>query len=151
MSKKPISTVQPAAPATPAAAPPTASPPPAPPAATSTLITSTANGNNHGTKVDLQASIQAVIFGLLTYYEPTDIFQMNGTTYTRDELVAEFQSFVTAAQATKASNQAWRANVQSERALEAHVTVLRSGVQGIVKARFGASGAQCPTLRAVSG
>jgi hypothetical protein len=117
-------------------------PPPTPPAAPPTLITSTANGSNHGTKVDLQASIQAVIFGLLTYYEPTDTFQMNGSTYTRDELVAEFQSFVTAAQATKASNQQWRANVQSERALEAHVRVLRAGVQGVVKARFGAGGAQ---------
>ncbi len=141
MSKKPKSPVQPAAPATPAVTPPPG-PAPAPPAAPSTLITSTANASNHGTKVDLQASIQAVIFGLLTYYAPTDTFVMNGTTYTRDELVAEFQSFVTAAQATKASNQQWRANVQSERTLELHVRVLRKGVQGVVSARFGAEGAQ---------
>jgi hypothetical protein len=139
--KKLKSAVQPAAPATPAVTPPPG-PPPTPPAAPPTLITSTANASNHGTKVDLQASIQAVIFGLLTYYAATDTFLMNGTTYTRDELIAEFQSFVTAAQTTKASNQQWRADVQAERALEAHVTVLRHGVQGIVKARFGAAGAQ---------
>jgi hypothetical protein len=141
VAKKTKSTVQPAAPANPAAAPPPASPatPPAPP---TSLITTTANASNHGTKVDFQASIQAVIFGLLTYYEPTDTFVMNGTTYTRDELVAEFQSFVTAAQATKTSNQQWRGNVQSERVLELHVRALRKGVQGIVAARFGEDGAQ---------
>ena len=141
MAKKTKSTVQPAVPATPAATPPPATPA-TPPAAPTSLITTTANASNHGTKVDLQASIQAVIFGLLTYYEPTDTFQMNGTTYTRDELVAEFQSFVTAAQATKTSNQVWRANVQSERQLELHVRSMRKGVQGIVAARFGADAAQ---------
>ena len=48
-------------------------PPPARPGRTTTLITTTANASNHGTKVDLQASIiEAVIFGLLTYYAPTD-------------------------------------------------------------------------------
>src|SRR5271170_6463372 len=65
VTKKPKSTVQPVAPAS-AAAPPPASPatPPAPP---TSLITTTANASNHGTKVDIQASVQAVIFGLLTY------------------------------------------------------------------------------------
>ncbi len=75
--------MQPAVPASPAVTPAPVNPPP-PPAAPPTLITSTANGSNHTTKVGLQASIQAVIFGLLTYYQPTDTFQMNGTTYTRD-------------------------------------------------------------------
>jgi hypothetical protein len=139
--KKPKTAVQPVAPANPAAAPPPAAPA-TPPAAPPTLITSTANGSNHTTKVGLQASIQAVISGLITYYEPTDMFQMNGETYTRDELVAEFQSFVTAAQATKTSNQQWRTNVQAERALELHVRSLRKGVEGIVNARFGPEGAQ---------
>ena len=55
---------------------------------------------------------------------------------------AEFQSFVAAAQATKASNQQWRADIQTERAMETHVRDLRKGVKGIATARFGASGAQ---------
>ncbi len=141
MPKKSKTKVQPVAPVSPTVAPPPATPA-TPPADPSTLITSTANGSNHTTKVGLQASIQAVIFGLLTYYQPGDTFQMNGDVYTRDELVAEFQSFVTAAQATKTSNQQWRANVQTERALALHVRSLRKGVEGVVNARFGPEGAQ---------
>jgi hypothetical protein len=114
-----------------------APPPPLPP-----LITTTANGSNHGTKVDLQAVYQAVIFGLLTFYSPTDVFQMQAGTFTRDELIAGFQNFVTAAQATKAANQEWRADIQSERGLEVHVRELRTVVRGIVQARFGTTGAQ---------
>ncbi|HEX8791633.1 MAG TPA: hypothetical protein VF765_11835 [Polyangiaceae bacterium] len=145
----------------PASPPPTAapaSPPPAAapaPAAASTqsqtaaqpqqaasLITATANGSNHGTKVDLQAVYQAVIAGLLEFYAPTDVFQMSSGTYPRDELIAELQQFVTAAQNTKDSNAQWREDIQTERGLEQHVRVLRVGVKGIVAARFGATGAQ---------
>ena len=144
MAKKTKPAVQPPAP-TPAPAAPTAAPPtPTPTVASSpamALITTTANGSNHGTKVDLQAVYQSVVHGLQTFYLPTDVFQMTSGTYTRDELVGEFQQFVSAAQATKVSNQQWRADVQTERALELHVRELRSGVQGIAAARFGASGA----------
>jgi hypothetical protein len=130
-----------AAPATPAPAAP-ASPPAPPTPNAASLITSTANGSNHGTKVDLQAVYQAVIYGLLTFYQATDVFQMAAGTFTRDELIAEFQTFVTAAQSTKTSNQQWRANIQTERGLELHVRELRTGVRGITTARFGAAGAQ---------
>jgi hypothetical protein len=130
----------PASPSTPAPAAP-ASPAQTPPSPAS-LITTTANGSNHGTKVDLQAVYQAVISGLLTFYQPTDIFHMAAGIFTRDELVAEFQKFVSAAQATKASNQQWRANIQIERNLELNVRELRSGVRGITQARFGKNGAQ---------
>ncbi|HTQ41239.1 MAG TPA: hypothetical protein VMI75_00685, partial [Polyangiaceae bacterium] len=109
---------------------------------TSPLITTTANGSNHGTKVDLQAIYQAVIAGLLEFYAPDDVFQMSTGTYTRDELIAEFQQFVSAAQDTKDSNAQWRSDIQTERQLEQHVKVLRVGVKGIVAARFGGSGAQ---------
>jgi hypothetical protein len=110
---------------------------------TSSLITTTANGGNHGKKTDAQAAYQATIYGLITYYEPTDTFLMQAGTFTRDELVTEFQAFVQAAQATKSSNQEWRGNVQTERALETHVRTLRQGVKGIVQARFGPTGVQC--------
>jgi hypothetical protein len=110
---------------------------------TTSLITTTANGSNHGTKVDLQATYQALMFGLMTYYEPTDVFTLQSGDMTRDELVADIQQFVTACQATKTSNQEWRGNVQTERTLEQQVKVLRQGIKGIVQARFGASGTQC--------
>jgi hypothetical protein len=107
----------------------------------STLVTSVANGSNHGTKVDLQAQYQALISGLQTYYQPTDTFHVAGGAYTRDELITELDSFVAAAQATKASNTQWRSNVQSERAMEQKVKVVRAALKGIVTARFGAGAA----------
>jgi hypothetical protein len=120
----------------------TQSQPAAQPQQMAPLITATANGSNHGTKVDLQAIYQAVIAGLLEFYGPNDVFQMSTGTYTRDELIVEFQQFVSAAQDTKDSNAQWRSDIQTERQLEQHVKVLRQGVKGIVAARFGVSGAQ---------
>jgi hypothetical protein len=135
-------------PATPTVAAPVGSTP-APvqpqPAAGSTpppLITATANGSNHGSKVDLQAIYQGLVSGLLALYQPTDTFLMKTGTYTRDELVTQFQGFVAAAENTKSTNQAWRASVQTERELETEVRTLRQGVRGIAQARFGAEGAQ---------
>jgi len=152
VASKKTSTIQPPVPSAPAAPTPPATPvataPAAPatpattPATTGSLITSVANGSNHGTKVDLQAVYQAVVNGLLTFYQPTDIFQMAAGTFTRDQLIGEFQNFVAAAQATKASNQQWRADIQAERGLELHVRELRTGVAGITAARFGKNGAQ---------
>jgi hypothetical protein len=112
------------------------------PAANSPLVTSTGSSNNRGTKVDLQAQYQSVIAGLLEYYAPTDPFHLAQGTYTRDELIAEFQSFVSACQTTKTANQAWRTAVQSERTLQSGIREVRKGVRGIVQARFGAEGAQ---------
>jgi hypothetical protein len=140
------------APVTPPVATPVASTPaPAPPqpaagTAPSQLITTTANGSNHGTKVDLQAVYQGLVSGLLALYQSTDTFQMKTGTYTRDELVTQFQGFVGAAENTKSTNQAWRASVQIERELEASVRTLRQGVRGIAQARFGADGAQLMQL-----
>lgn len=132
-----------AAPASPRpATAPTQSQPAAQPQQMSPLITATANGSDHGAKVDLQAIYQAVTAGLLEFYQPDDVFQMSTGTYTRDELITEFQQFVSAAQNTKDSNAQWRSDIQTERQLEVHVKVLRKGVKGIVAARFGDTAAQ---------
>jgi hypothetical protein len=104
------------------------------------LVTGTA-GDKRGKKVDRQALYLAVIHGLQTYYEPSDIFRMEAGTFTRDQLIDEFQKFVSAAQLTKNSNQKWRADIQAERVIEERVRALRHGVQGITQARFGPQGA----------
>jgi hypothetical protein len=117
---------------------PTANPPSPP----GPLITGTANGSNHATKVDLQALYQAVVSGLLAFYAPTDTFLMKSGTFTRDELVSQIQSFVAAIEKTKSSNQQWRQDVQAERALELVVQPLRVGVRAIVQTRFGKDGVQ---------
>jgi hypothetical protein len=137
------------APATPTAASPPPATAPATPAATPTpatpatpaLVTSVANGSNHGTKVDLQAVYQALVSGMQTYYQPTDTFHMPDGTYTRDELITQLNGFVAAAQATKASNAQWRSDIQSERTVEQKAKVLRTALKGIVTARFGVGAA----------
>jgi hypothetical protein len=115
---------------------------PAPPPATLTPITGTANGSNHGTKVNLQTSYQALITGLLAFYQPTDEFTLKSGTYSRDGVIEQLQRFITAAEATKASHTVWRGTVQTERDVEAQVRPIRVGVRGIVGARYGADGTQ---------
>jgi hypothetical protein len=141
-----------ASPAPAAVTPPLPAAPPPPPQPTQAasasapasppLVTTVANGSNHGRKVDVQAVYQAVVSGLLAYYQPTDSFHMPDGTYGRDSLIAVFNGFVTAAQATKQSNAEWRADIQKERVVEQRVKVLRAGLKGVVTARFGASGAE---------
>ena len=146
--------------ATPAATPPPVAPAPAPAAAASPPVqpapaanpppplvtgggTSTSStGSTHSTKVDVEAQFQAVIAGLLAYYQPTDPFLMSDGTFTRDQLIARFHEFVSAVEQTKSDYQIWRTDVASEQALLTQVTPLRAGVRGIVQARFSKQGPQ---------
>jgi hypothetical protein len=107
-----------------------------------TPITGTANNSNHGTKVDLETSYQALITGLTTFYQPTDSFALKGGTLTRDAVVEQIQKFIDAAEATKASRTAWLGTVQTERAVEAQLRPIRAAVRSIVAARFGTDGTQ---------
>ena len=127
----------PAATPTPAATPPPPTADPATPA-----ITRVANGSNRGTKVDLQAAYLSLIAGLLAYFQPGDLFALAAGMMTRDELIALFQQFVAAAEATKTSNAAWRSDVQAERAMELTVAPVRAGLKSILQGKFGKSGTQ---------
>jgi hypothetical protein len=137
---KTAKTTQAAAPATPAPAPPAPNSPVL--LQGSSTITAVANDSNAGSKVELQTSYQAFIVGLMAYYQPTDTFDLPTGLLTRDEVIAEFQRFITAAENTKASNQAWRANVQVERAVELEVAPIKRGVRNIVTGKFSANGAE---------
>ena len=128
--------------ATPTPAPPAAPQPPPTPATVSPTVTGVANGSNHATKVDLQAQYLAVISGLLAFYAPTDTFLMKSGTYTRDELVTKFQTFVAEIESTKSLYLQWRQGVQAERSLELEVTPLRVGVRAVAQTRFGKDGTQ---------
>jgi len=126
--------------AAPAAAPTgQAPPPPAPPAQPPPPppVTGVANGSNTGTKVDLQTSYVALVTGLLAFYQPGDQFPLAGGDKTRDQLVADFNAFIQAAETTKTCQQEWRNAVQAERQSEASVKPLRQGVRSIVEAKFG--------------
>jgi len=123
-----------AAPPTPTAPPPILTPPQTPP------VTGVANGDNTGTKVEIQTSYLALIAGLLADYQPDDEFKLTAGDFTRDQLIAEFQQFVGSAETTKSSYQAWRADVQAERVAEQTVAPLRTGVKAVLVGRFGKSG-----------
>ena len=131
----------PAAAASPPVQPAPAANPPAP-LVTGAGKTTSSTGSTHATKVDVEAQFQAVIAGLLAYYQPTDPFLMSDGTYTRDQLIARFQAFVSAVERTKSDYQIWRTDVASEQALLTQVTPLRAGTRGIVQARFGKQGPQ---------
>jgi hypothetical protein len=133
--------------ATPAAVPavtptPAATPPPPTADPATPAITRVANGSNKGTKVDLQAAYLSLIAGLLAYFQPGDLFALAAGVMTRDELIALFQQFVAAAEATKTSNAAWRSDVQAERAMELTVAPVRAGLKSILQGKFGKSGTQ---------
>ncbi len=116
---------------------------PVPSTSPASLVTAPGSrGLTHRSRVGMQAVYQAVVAGLLAYYQPSDVFLMKSGTCTRDELVARFQAYVAAAEKTKSAYQAWRASLQEEQAIELSVRSLRSGVRGIAQARFGKDGAQ---------
>ncbi|HEY1695109.1 MAG TPA: hypothetical protein VGG39_23235 [Polyangiaceae bacterium] len=128
------------------APPPTASPPPAasaaPPAAApaaTTPVTSVANGGNRGTKVELQSAYLGLIAGLEDNYQPDDVFELPMGDMTRDAIVAVLASFVSTAEATKASNTAWRQDVQTERVAEQTATPVAAAVKAVLVGKYGKS------------
>jgi hypothetical protein len=138
----------PAAPQPLASAPTGQAPPPpvtqAQPVATPTppMLAHVANDNNTGTKLELQSSYAALMAGLSANYAPDAMFPLVQGNFTRDELVAQFQQYAQAAQATSTAYQAWRSAVQNERAIEASISPLREGVRNIVVAKLGKSSPQ---------
>lgn len=109
-------------------------------------ITGVANGNNTGTKIDLQTSYQSLVSGLLTSYQPTDVFPIKSGTLTRDDVIGQLQAYVKAAENTKASNKTWRAHVQAERAVQLQISPTRQGVRSILEARYGKGGVELLTF-----
>ncbi len=110
---------------------------PSGPLVTGPAQTTSSTGSVHSTKVDIQVQYQAMVAGLLANFQPTDLFVIAGSTYTRDELIARFQAFVSSCEDTKSSYQAWRTDVATEKSLLAEVTPLRVGVRGTVQVRYG--------------
>ncbi len=100
-------------------------------------ITGPANGSNNGTKTSLQTSYAALIAGLAAYYQPGDVLQLPTGDETRDEVIADLQKFVQAAEDTKAAYLAWRAAVQEERTIQLALRPEKQAVQSVVIGRFG--------------
>jgi hypothetical protein len=107
--------------------------------ATGSTITNVASGARPN-KVLLQASYQALVNGLQSSYEPTDTFNTTQGTYTRDELIAQFNTFIGTGETTKAARQEWLAATQAEQAGLLQVAPLRAAVRSVLQARFGTTG-----------
>jgi hypothetical protein len=111
-------------------------------AASTTLITGVANSSDSATKSALQTAYVGLIAGLQANYQPDYVFQLVTGDKTTSQLVAEFQQYVQATETTKASYQAYRADVQAERQIAAQVDPDRAAVRSVMEARYGKSGTQ---------
>jgi hypothetical protein len=107
--------------------------------ATGSTITNVASAGRP-TKVMLQASYQALVNGLQSTYQPTDTFDTTEGTYTRDELIAQFDAFIGSSETTKAARQGWLAATQAEQAALIQVAPLRAAVRSVIQGRFGKAG-----------
>ncbi len=120
---------------------PTASAPATQPASVTATappaITSASKTSGKVPKLQIQASYQALVSGLLSTYQPDDTFSINGETLTRDEVTARLNAYIAMAEATKASRQQWLSAVEAEHAGLVAVTPLRQSLHAIVQARLG--------------
>jgi hypothetical protein len=132
-SATPTAVSAPAATPTPAPTPHLTAP------STTPVITSVTSGNNTGTKVSLQTSYLALIEGLKQYFQPSDVFDLPMGQITCAELIAQFQGFVTAVEATKSSNQAWRNDVEAEHAAAQQVRPYRVAIKAVLVGKYGKS------------
>jgi hypothetical protein len=113
--------------------PSAAVPAPSPP----TLVTATANNSNKARKLDVQASYQTLIAGLLAHYAASDVFELSGQKYTRDELVAKFKRRVDASETVKAADNAYHATIQAERQVDLEVRPLRQQLHKQLDSKLG--------------
>jgi hypothetical protein len=111
-----------------------------PPTPATPTITGVASGGSTGTRIELQTSYVALITGLQGLYQPSDVLQLSTGDETCADLIADLQQFVQAAENTKASYQAWRGDVQTERQVLADVTPKRAAVRTLMVSRFGQGG-----------
>jgi hypothetical protein len=120
--------------------PTTSAPNTQPASATATAapaITSASKTSGKVPKLQIQASYQALVSGLLSTYQPTDTFTINGETLTRDGVVARLNAYIATAEASKSSRQQWLGAVEAEHTGLVAVTPLRQSLHAIVQARLG--------------
>jgi hypothetical protein len=88
-------------------------------------------------KTTIEAEYKTLINGINTELIGVDPFVINGTTYTRADLLARLQSRITASEATKTARTALHNAVNSEQDLQAQMVLLRAGMKAYLISRFG--------------
>jgi hypothetical protein len=97
-------------------------------------------------KIAAEVSYQTLVNGLGTVLANVSSFELPSGTYTRGQLIGQFQQRIAAAEATKASNTTWRENVAAERELAAVTDPLRDQVRQVAIARLGKASAKLKQL-----
>jgi hypothetical protein len=108
-------------------------------------ITGVADGSSNA-KVTMQTAYAALIAGLKGLFQPDDVLQLSTGSETCGGLIADFQQYLQAAEDTKGSYQAWRAQVEAERQTLASVKAKRAAVRALMESRFGKGGTQLMKL-----
>jgi hypothetical protein len=138
-SNSPVPTTQ-----APTAAPTTTTstagqPAPAPQAtqAPTPTVTTVTDSNPKVAKAAAQTSYISLIAGLRAVYPPGAILQLPMGDLTCDEVVADLQAFVQAAEDTKTAYAAWRSAVENEQGVYAQAQPVKSATVGVIRSRFG--------------
>ena len=93
-------------------------------------------------KAKLIASYQALTGTITSDLADTPSFVINGATYTRDQLLEELTSRVTAAKNTLAARTTMHEAVAAEQAVAAQIEPLRAGLKTYLLSRFGKNSAK---------
>jgi hypothetical protein len=93
-------------------------------------------------KAKIIASYQALINTITSDLTDTPSFVIDGATYTRDQLLQQLTSRVTAAKNTLAARTSMHEAVAAEQAVAAEVDPLRAGFKTYLLSRFGKNSAQ---------
>jgi hypothetical protein len=93
-------------------------------------------------KTTIEAEYKTLINGLNTTLPSVDSFVINGTTWSRADLLTRLQSRIDAAEATKAARTTLHNAVNSEQELNAQIAPLRAGIKTYLQSRFGKTSGQ---------
>jgi hypothetical protein len=93
-------------------------------------------------KATVLATYQALITGLNEAPADLQSLVIGGVTYSKAELIAQFQARIDAAKKTLAARTALHLAVVAERAEAAKVVAIRAGLKTVLQGRYGKSGAE---------
>jgi hypothetical protein len=93
-------------------------------------------------KTTVEAEFKALIAGINSQLPDETSFVINGTTWARADLVAQLQSRIDAAEATKNARTSLHTAVSAEQATQLKIAPLRAGFKTYLQGRFGKSSAE---------
>jgi len=93
-------------------------------------------------KTTVEAEFKTLIAGINSQLPNETSFVINGTTWARADLIAQLQSRIDAAEATKSARTALHTVVSAEQASQLKIAPLRAGIKTYLQGRLGKSSAE---------